>query len=169
MCERYSWLNVDGKTVFLTARDVFHTKRGCELREYTPSRNDWYGHGAIRWYYDLPYTVGTEHECTDFLTPKNFPVEIVDAIKAGEMWEFGITDDMTVMLLKRARAEYGKARAEYGKACTKARNEAYNKVWPEYGKACNEAWAEYRKACNKAFMTLFTDPNNRKKRGGNHG
>ena len=135
MCERYSWINRDGSVYFLTANDVFHTKRGKQLQQYSLRREDWHGHGATRWYYD--FVDGADRECTDFSTPSNFPKEIVKAIKAGDMWEFGITDDMHCMLLKTAYAKYHKIQ--------------------------KTALAKYLKIHQTAWASIWDNPKNRKK------
>ena len=146
MCERYSWIMIDGKAVFLTAHDVYHTKRGRELRKHTPSSDDWHGHGAIRWYEGIPNKKGVDRECTDFSSPRNFPPELALAIKDGKMWGFGITKKMVCMLRKSARAEY---------------NKAYSTARAECEKACSTAYAKYNKACSTAWAKLWSDPKNR--------
>jgi hypothetical protein len=150
MCERYSWIEKDGHVLFLTPYDVFETERGRQLQKHTPSRKDWHGHGAIRWYYDL--TGGTNCECTDFSTPANFPPELASAIKDGRMWGFGITEEMLEMLTTAARAEYEKiqqaARAEYEKVQQAA--------WAEYEKIEQTAWAEYEKIQKAAWAEYET-------------
>ena len=89
MCEFVSWKEVkcpDGSTqiLFLTSDDVFNTSKGRKLQKHT-TPGDFIGHGAIDFYYDLDGK-GVNHECTDFWTPKNFPPEIVEAIKAGKFF-----------------------------------------------------------------------------------
>ena len=85
MCQFISWKEMpDGKVRFLTEKMIYHTRRGAELRRHT-CREDWVGHGAIDFYYDDERGHGTQKECTDFSSPTNFPGEIVEAIKAGEM------------------------------------------------------------------------------------
>lgn len=102
MCERYSWIEKDGKVLFLTPADVFDTDRGKAMQKWNPRREDWHGHGAIRWFYKL--TGGTDRECTDFRTPNNFPPDLAEAIRDGRMWRFGITDEMLAMLTRKALA-----------------------------------------------------------------
>jgi len=90
MCEFISYIEKgrgkNKKTYFLTGEQVFNSVRGTALQEYTKSKDDLTGHGAIRWFYELEG--GTERECTDFSKPDNFPTEIVEAIKKGEMRGF---------------------------------------------------------------------------------
>lgn len=127
MCERFSWIEKDGEVLFLTPYDVFETRRGKQLQKHTPSAEDWHGHGAIRWFY-LNLKGGVERECTNFSSPKNFPPELVKAIKAGQMWGFGVTDKMLVMLHKPAWAEYDKVHnAAFGKLFKKKANRI--KAW----------------------------------------
>jgi hypothetical protein len=146
MCEFISWIETKDKgkktVFFLTGKQVFHTKRGKELRNYTKNYGDLVGHGAIRWYYELKYNVGTNKECTDFYSPENFPEDIVSAIKNGDMRGMGTPEGL---LAKAACAEWDKACAE----CDKARAE-WNKACAEWDKACaewNKACAEWNKAC----------------------
>ena len=135
MCERYSWIEKDGAVLFLTPYDVYETKRGKELQAYSRQSEDYVGHGAIRFYFDLSSNSGVEKECIDFSTPDNFPPDLVRAIKAGKMWDFGIVGEMRVMLTDKAQAEYDKVRVE---------------TWAEYDKACTEVWA-----------IIWTNPANR--------
>ena len=190
MCDLCSWIEKDGKIVYLTADDVFRTKRGKELQRWDPNPYDWYGHGAIRWYYH--FKGGQEHECTNFSSPDNFPPALVEDIKKGKMFGFGISKDMRGMLLKPASAKYQKAEdatyAEYRKAEVaasakyqkargfplvgygKARGAAQAEcrkilgaAQAEYHKAEDAAFAECRKARGAALAEIFSDPKNRKK------
>lgn len=34
MCERYSWLDIHGKIVFLTGRDIFHLSTGRRVQRH---------------------------------------------------------------------------------------------------------------------------------------
>jgi len=155
MCERFSWIERDGDVLFLTSYDVFDTRRGKQLRKHTPSKEDWYGHGAIRWFYDLGG--GTERECTDFSSPKNFPPALVEAIKDGEMWEFGITNEMLVMLTRQSRAKYEKVCAP----ARAKRNEVCASAMAECNEVCASAWAKYYTVRQQAFIKLFREKTNR--------
>jgi len=87
MCHAISAVKKDNHYLYLTANDVFNTKRGKELQEHTPAREDWIGHGACRWFYgknDAPMSGGDDVEFTDLSSPKNFPKEIGKDIKAGK-------------------------------------------------------------------------------------
>ena len=92
MCEFISWKEVktaEGTEIFfLTYDDIYNTKRGKELRDYTKNDGDLIGHGAIDYFYDLKGR-GANKECTDFSTPKNFPDQIVEAIKRGKFYLLG--------------------------------------------------------------------------------
>lgn len=83
MCEFVSWIEKDGEVIYLTGKDVFHIKAGKKLQKYCGNAADLVGHGAIRKFYN--FEGGYEKECSDFSSPKNFPKEIVNAIKKGEM------------------------------------------------------------------------------------
>ena len=149
MCEFISWKEFDGGYVlFLTAKDIYETKRGRELQEYSGSEDDLTGHGAIDFFYDLKGK-GKNKECTDFSTPDNFPPAIVRAIKAGEFRGLGIAKEL---LTAPAWAKYEKvtdsALAEYEKVKAPAKAK-YEKVeapaWAEYNKVTDSAWAKYEK------------------------
>ena len=133
MCEFISWYESNGEVLFLTGDDVFNTKRGRELQKY--SKEDLCGHGAIVFYYDIRDTGKLiPKECTDFSSPKNFPDEIVAAIKAGKMRGL----DISFSLLSDAALE-------------------------EYKKMEEAAWAEYKKIKQAAFWDLFSKKKNRAK------
>ena len=87
MCEFISHLEnkKTGTVKFLTADDIFKSRRGKELQRFNPVKEDWVGHGAILWFFSLDRKDWLQKECTDFSTPDNFPKEIVTAIKAGKM------------------------------------------------------------------------------------
>jgi len=86
MCEFISWKEMeDGRILFLTSDLIFNSKRGKELQRYDGTKEDWLGHGAIQYYFELNGRDGVDRECDDFSSPNNFPPEIVTAIKAGKM------------------------------------------------------------------------------------
>lgn len=105
MCNRYSWIEKNGRVLFLTANDVLNTKDGDRLRKYNDYTEDWVGHGAIRYFYHN-LKGGKECECTNFSSPKRFPEELVDAIKSGQMWGLGISLQMEEMLTDEALLEW---------------------------------------------------------------
>ena len=105
MCERFSWIEKDGEVLFLTGSDVYDTAKGKKL-QYCTTPNDFYGHGAIRFYFDLSKSSGTNKECEDFSNPTNFPPELAKAIKAGKMAKFGVNEEMRGLLMPKARKIY---------------------------------------------------------------
>jgi len=179
MCEFVSWVELDNKIHFLTAKQIFGTLRGKELQRFCGNSDDYTGHGAIRHYYKIAQHSGINGECTDFSKPDNFPAEIVRAIKDGKFRGLAIPEEL---LTQQARAEYEKvrqpARAEYKKVGQQAWAE-YEKVeqqaWAEYEKVKQQAraeyekvrqqaWAEYKKVGQPAFWDLFAIPENRNPR-----
>ena len=133
MCEFISWKEYHGKIYFLTADQIFNTPRGKELQAHT-SREDWVGHGAIAFYYNLPEGELVRNcECTDFSTPDNFPEVIAAAIRNGEFRGLGTPEGL---LSKPAWAEYEKVQQA---------------AWAEYQKVTQAAWAEYQKVWQPAL------------------
>ena len=96
MCEFISAVKKGGGIYFLTGSQVFDSPRGKALREWCQSPDDYIGHGAIRWYYDLEQKDGKNVEYTDFSSPKNFPAVIARAIKCGDMRGLGTNVDLLV-------------------------------------------------------------------------
>ena len=143
MCHFISWIENNGELQFLTANDVFNTKRGRELQKHCENNADVVGHGAIEFFTET--SGGVHKECTDFSTPKNFPEVIVAAIKAGAFAGLGTPDGL---LNKKSQAEFCKV---------------YNAVWAEYDKVRNAALAEYDKVCYETFWKLFAYTKNRAK------
>ena len=144
MCDFVSFIVMpDGEIRFLTADMIFKTRRGKELQKYDPNRENWVGHGAIMFYFDMQKRQGIQRECTDFSTPDNFPKEIVTAIKAGKMRGLGCPIGL---LSKPALAEYQKIEQP---------------ALAEYQKIEQPALAEYKKIERAAFWDLFELPENR--------
>ena len=147
MCQFVSWKKHNNKVYFLTNSDL-ETKEGKKLLK-DEVKDDLCGHGAIESFYPELKGKGENLECTDFSTPKNFPKEIVSALKEGKLSRIGIALDI---LNEAGRAEYDKivkpARAEYDKIVQSAWTE-YQKIRQsaeaEYLKIKQSAWAEYRK------------------------
>lgn len=180
MCEFISWIPKAKGNYFLTYHQIFETDKGKEVLEKT--KGDWWGHEAINLYYGLSDTERLHKECTDFSTPKNFPDDIVWAIKAGEM-KGVFSTDILVMLSPKGKKEYENkcfASAEWSKADAKL-NKAdakLNKARAELNKACAEwskASAEWSKASaelSKAdadmfiFWEVFSNTKNRIKAWG---
>jgi hypothetical protein len=104
MCEFVSWKELpDGSLRYLTKHDLV-TKEGRALRKYLGSKfdEDIKGHGAIAHYYQLG-KLGVNKEYSDFSSPKNFPAEIVNAIKNGDFEGIGIAEGI---LTRKANADY---------------------------------------------------------------
>jgi len=177
MCLFISWVERDGAVLFLTAYDIFQTRRGEELRNFNPRSEDWIGHGAIKWYYNIKEPV-IEKECDNFSSPDNFPKEISQAIKNGEFRGLGIAIELLnkpamveyEKIMQLACSEYAKieqpARVEYEKIKQQACAE-YAKIeqpaWDEYAKIRQQAKAEYEKIEQNIFWDLFSVIENRPK------
>ena len=108
MCEFVSWVEHEDKLYYLTA-NLLNTKEGRDLKKFlgTAYAEDIKGHGAIEHYFGIK---GKHCECTDFLSPNNFPAEIVKAMKSGAFRGIGIPDESQV-LTKKAYADYKFKRA----------------------------------------------------------
>ena len=137
MCEFVSWVEKGVKVYFLTGKQVFGTKKGEKLREWSGSADDYIGHGAIRYYYGLEQDEGVNRECVNFTKPSNFPDVIARAIKSGDMSGLAIAP---MLLSKPAWAEYYKIRQT---------------ALAEYYKIRQTARAEYDKIEQTAFWSLF--------------
>ncbi len=180
MCEFVSWVERKEKNhqtiYFLTGEQIFHSPRGEALRKWSGNSDDFTGHGAIRFYYD--FDDGENKECSDFVTPANFPDVIATAIKRGDMRGMaqpeGLLSGTALAEYEKicgtalveyqkirgtALAEYEKIRgtalAEYEKIRGPALAE-YQKICgtalAEYEKICDTAWAEYQKICGTALV-----------------
>ena len=136
MCDFISWIEKDGKVYFLSSNEL-NTKEGRALERYLGShyKEDIKGHGAIRHYWGLKD--GVNKECTDFSTPKNFPPEIVKAIKLGQMIDIGF--NLSLLNLS-GQKEYKKIEQP---------------ALAEYKKIEQSAWAEYEKIQQPAFWNIF--------------
>ena len=151
MSDFLSWIEkpstVKGKPdiYFLTAKQVFHTRKGKLLQKELAG--DYIGHSAIRFYYDLPDTIGRHNlfdkESTNFSSPANFPAVIVRAIKRGDFAGMGTPKGL---LCQPAWAEYEKIRQQ---------------AYAEYEKIRQQALAEYEKIRQPAFWDLFAINENR--------
>ena len=141
MCNFVSWIRFEKKIYFLQNEDL-DTKDGLKLL-IPDVVADLCGHGALRSFYPELKNKGVNEECEDFSTPKNFPKEIVTAIKRGNLSQKGIC---LAVLNEKGEAEYKKisqpALAEYEKIEQPA--------WAEYEKIRQTAWAEYRKISQTA-------------------
>ncbi len=153
MCGKYSWIKKNGAVIILTAKDLFHTERGTATQNHCNNDpTEFYGHGAIMWYYDLnPVKYGGCHrEKTDLKTPAGFPKELIAAILAGDMAEFGI-DKTSLDIFSKAGLNKFLVRFKLNKAWT-ARSKAsatYDKASATYDKAWvarSKAWTARSKA-----------------------
>ena len=162
MCERFSWgeKEVNGKTVVLvvTAKEIYHTEQGKKTQKHCNNDpTEYWGHSALAFYYGVDPATIRHRECVDFSTPDVFPPELVAAIKAGDMAEFGVTDQMISGLLSQ------KGRQKYKSKC-KA-NVAWQKAYATWQKvdaarqkayaARQKADADWRKADTVIFWGLF--------------
>jgi hypothetical protein len=146
MCEFISWKEVKTKEgteiLFLTSNDIYNTKRGKELQKHTTS-DDFIGHGAIDFYFEIGAGKGIEKECTDFSSPDNFPKVISDAIKAGN---FRGLETPYQLLTQPALAKY----------------EAIEKdALAKYQATQQPALAKYQAIKKDAFWDLFAVKENR--------
>ena len=135
MCDFMSWIEYNGELYYLTDKQL-KDKRGLKLKKYIQQdyKEEIIGHGAIRYYYDIPNGKGKNVECTDFSTQKIFPEEIRKKLKLGMITQFGLD---CRMLSQSALAEY-------------------KKIW-------QFSSAEYEKIRLPAFWDLFKVKKNRSK------
>ena len=125
----------------MTARDLFHTKRGKETQRHCNNDpSEFYGHSAIMFYYELDPDKYTHchFEKTDLTSPEGFPKELVTAILSGDMAEFGVDEGMVSGLLS------DKGRRQYKKQC-------------KADAAWRKAAAAWRKADAKVFWAIFAN------------
>jgi hypothetical protein len=158
MCEFCSWIEKKGRTkqiLFLTT-PLIDSEKGKKLLAGLP-QDDLIGHGAIRRFFGLEQDDGTNHECTDFSNPSNFPAVIVRAIKRGEMRGMAMP---VGLLTATAWKAYLEAMAPAGKAYQEAKataRKAYQEAKAPAGKAYQEAKATAGKAYQEAKATAFWD------------
>jgi hypothetical protein len=143
MCEFVSWVEHEDKLYYLTA-NLLNTKEGRDLKKFlgTAYAEDITGHGAIERYFGIK---GNHHECDDFSSPKNFPKEIVEAMKAGAFRGIGIPDASQV-LTQKAYADYASKRAP---------------LYADYRSKRDALYADYRSKCDDLFWDIFIDKKNR--------
>ena len=172
MCEFISWKEIkcpDGSTqiLFLTHNDIYNTKRGRELQKHT-SKDDFVGHGAIAFYYEIDPDKGINRECTDFSTPDNFPPQIVDAIKSGCM--AGLCDpNDCIQLLNPRQQKYYEAKRDALYADYKAKRAPLDADYEakrapldaDYEAKLAPLYADYKAKCDELFWKLFSKPQNR--------
>lgn len=164
MCHFVSWIEVTDNTgrvknYYLTGNQVFDTPRGQLLRDWCQSQDDYVGHGAIRFFYEMDSGIGVERECTDFSSPDNFPPEIVSDIKSGKMRGLGFVSDMLsetglskyINIWRPAWDEYIKLK--------ELKKEQF--TWEKHSRDIRIALANYEEIRPNAFWDLFADINNR--------
>lgn len=154
MCNFVSWIEYEGNIYYLQGSDLI-TKEGKKLLKYIGNYDDVKGHGAIDKYYGLNGK-GIHKECEDFSTPDNFPKEIQEKLKNGEMADIGIAFDI---LTPKAYQEYknirDKAYQEYEKII--------DKVFKNYEKIRDKAFQEYKNIKAKKYRELVKQKENRVK------
>ena len=157
MCEFISWIELDEKVFFLENADL-DTKEGRELIKYLGDKveEDLPGHGAIRHYYPELKEKGINKECTDFSSPKNFPKEIVSAIKQGKLSRIGVCPQV---LNKIGNKAYKKVEAPALEAYEKVKAPA----WEAYEKVKAHAWEAYKKVEAPAFHKIVRQKQYRNK------
>ena len=155
MCEFISWIEFQGKIYFLDDTKL-RTEKGQKLLSQC-TNDDIIGHGAIMEYFGLTRHQGIHKECTYFSDPKNFPEEIVEAIKMGLFRNFGVCGGI---LMQPADKEYGKIARSAWKEYDKIERSA----WEEYGKIAGSARKEYIKIertawkkCERIRLNSFWD------------
>jgi len=83
MCEFISVVKLGETLWYLTTPDI-ESKKGKELRHFCEYPSDLRGHGAIRYFYDIPDNVGEDLEFINFRDPANLPAELVSAMVNGK-------------------------------------------------------------------------------------
>lgn len=183
MSQFVSWINLNGANYFLTDRDL----RGRRFNEYKRYNKAWLdditGHGAIRFFYpELGAVYGSECTCSFFKSPRNFPVSLVEAVKALQMTRF---DSIDAALTSRALDRYLRIeqplKAEYNRikntADCKFRDRQrsvmcggdkfsigyYQSCLDDYLLEEREAYSIYLDSKLKIFWDIFSDPKNRRK------
>ena len=156
MCEFASWYEHESKAYFLTNEDL----QGKVFKEYKKENENWKedicGHGAILYFYpELKDKTKVQKEDIRFNTPKDYPKEMVAAIRTGKMTLVGIGLNL---LNKEGKSEYNKieqpALAEY-KKIEQAAYAEYKKIeqaaYAEYNKIEQATYAEYEKIWQPAY------------------
>ncbi len=133
---------------------MFHSPRGEALRNYTLSPDDYCGHGTIRAWYGIDAGDGIDKECTAFISPQNFPMPIVKALKKGAFRGLGMANDL---LTTQAWAEYRVIQQPVWAKYKAIEQQA----WAEYEAIQQPALAKYQKIRQQAFWDLFAILENR--------
>ncbi len=148
MCEYISWVESNGKVLFLTDKDI-KIWNNAKDRPLQPDRSEIAGHGAIRLYYGTKNCDGINKECIDFSTPDNFPSQIVKAIKSGKMTYAPIPNGL---LLDTVNAKW---RTEWNAVYAKRQPEwdAVDAKWQTEWNAVNAKWRTEWNAVNAKRRT----------------
>lgn len=161
MCDLVSWIEADrcGRkiVIFLDDDDVFNTQRGKALQKHSGNNKDYTGHGAIQHYYDLKKALNLEQrEETDFSSPKNFPKEIADAIKAGNFARVSQGDadafDSVICMLNQ------NAKRKIKKSCPKYYEELIDTI--EFDDKDDSPMAIKKEEVKEKLKLIFSEPDN---------
>jgi hypothetical protein len=117
VCDFISWIDVDGKLLYLTDADVKSSHGRHALEDVQD--NDVLGHGAIRAYYSMSQYQGVNHERRDFWAD-DLPDEIKKVVKSGacanmiklsfEMHDIDYVVRSAPVAVRRQLADYGLTR-----------------------------------------------------------
>jgi hypothetical protein len=125
------------------------------------------GHGAIEWFLGLTHGAGRNQECEDFSSPKNFPAEIVKAIKAGNFCGIGICEGI---LTKEALADYKAKRAPLYADYDAKRDALYadyeakrDALYADYDAKRDALYADYKAKRDALFWKIAKQKKNRRK------
>lgn len=143
MCKFISWIEKDNVVYYLND-NCLKDKKGRQLKKHISKEfyNDIKGHGAIRYYYDMPYNIGINKEYTG-INIIQYPEEIIKDIKACKFRDIGFNVDF---LAKSARKKY----------------EAIEQsAWKKYEAIEQPALEKYEAIKQKTFWDLFQDNKNR--------
>jgi len=145
MCEFISVIKKDTDYFYLTKDDL----KGKTFNKFKRYNKNWIvdicGHGAISFFY--PEVTGEHWECTDFSTPKNFPVCIVEDIKNGNFAGIGVCPEI---LNQGGLKKYNKIKQpewekynEIDRAARKKYNEIIQAEWEKYNEIDRAARKKY--------------------------
>ena len=167
MCEFVSWVEHENNLYYLTA-NLLNTKEGRDLKKFlgTAYAEDITGHGAIERYFGIK---GVHRECTDFSSPKNFPAEIVKAMKSGAFRGIGIPDASQV-LTKKAYTDYLSKRAPLYADYESKRASLYadfqskrDALYADFKSKRDALYADFQSKRDDLFWDMFMDKKNRAK------
>ena len=146
MCEFISWIEYRGEVLYLTDEDL-DTKKGKELLDYIQNPDDIKGHGAVRYFYDIPQGQGTDREVIDLSSSDKLPKEIVKAVKECRMSAIGYSE---TLLNKKGLKEYEAVEQTAWKEYEAIKQTALKEyeaikqtAWEKYIAIQQPAWKEY--------------------------